>query len=78
MLLLEDIHSLELHEDRIRDVYNRFGTKAARKYIYSRFTIKLTGKEVRRFLDVPCYNHRLAMNVKELAWQICGWSGKKL
>ena len=77
MLIVKDIHALDLHETRIRDVFNRYGTKAARKYIYSRFMLKLTGKEVRSFLKVPGYNHRFAIEVKELAWQVCGWPGNK-
>ena len=77
MSIIKDTHSLESHKASIREVFNKKGTKAARKYVYSRFMIKLTGREVRNFLNVPGYNHRLAMGVKELAWKVCGWAETK-
>ena len=76
MPIIRDKQGLRNHEAKIRVVYNDMGISGAKNYIYVNFRIKMSKKEIREFLNVPGYDHGFAMEVKRLAWQVCGWPAK--
>lgn len=79
MLSLNDIEKLNIfmflrpYETKIRQVYERRGISAAKKYIYKFFHIKMTRAEVREFLDAK--KNYLVHEAHRIAWSTCGWNG---
>lgn len=51
------------------------GTRGVRKYIFDVFRIKVTGAEIREFLEVDKYNHSIVIEAHRIAWSTCGWNG---
>lgn len=61
-------------ERKIRAIFESKGTRTARSYILRHFRIKLTGLELRMFLEVPCnQNHQDCHN---LSWSVVGGCGE--
>ena len=65
-----------VHEQKIVKIIREKGTSAARGWVYHNCRIKITGAEMREILGIKKNpDHKLALDVKKLAWQICGYPG---
>jgi len=65
-----------VHEQKLVSIIREQGTSAARGWVYHNCRIKISGAEMRDILGIKKNpNHKLALDVKKLAWQICGYPG---
>lgn len=68
---------LQPYKQRIRSVFEREGTAAARRFIYRLYRIRMRGSEIREFLGVERNKGALfAQQVHRLAWDAAGWCGE--
>lgn len=82
VLCLRDIERLNIfdflfpYEIKIRDIYYREGTAAARRYVYRVLNIRMRGWEIRKFLSMEVDEGALlAREAHREAWSSAGWNG---
>ncbi|NPV72899.1 MAG: hypothetical protein HPY89_03725 [Pelotomaculum sp.] len=82
-LCLRDIERLNIfdflqpYKEKIRDVFDREGTAAARMYIYKVFNVRMKAREIRDFLSVDTDKGAIiAREAHRLAWDNAGWNGR--
>lgn len=82
-LCLRDIERLNIfdflqpYKEKIRDVFDREGTAAARMYIYKVFNVRMRAREIRVFLGIKANKGASrAQAAHRLAWDNAGWNGR--
>ncbi|GAB6159320.1 hypothetical protein JCM39194_25210 [Desulfotomaculum varum] len=81
MLSLRDVEKhnifmfLSPFREKIKRVFEKEGTAATARYIYRVYRVKMTGAEIREFINVESNNHSLVIEAHRIAWSTCGWNG---
>ncbi|MFZ5644411.1 MAG: hypothetical protein ACOY46_12555 [Bacillota bacterium] len=81
MLSLKDIEKYNIFtflspfREKIKMVFEKEGTAATARYIYRVYRVKMTGAEIREFINVESNNYSLVIEAHRIAWSTCGWNG---